>query len=195
MYRGEQDPKDSLRPIRPAVGCISPSNAERAIPSRECAPRKHLIHLDVLCRLAVTMYRREQALKDLPGPKHPLLTGMMVDLVCRRDPHRYVTELAETYGPIFKFRLLIFHVSLANWARKPGMANLICKRLLLTAEQQQDPDLFFLDESRPVLFPVRYAVQEREYECTLQARRNVELSTSFFTMTARPEGTTKFTVT
>ena len=62
-------------------------------------------------RLAVSMYRREQALKDLPGPKHPFLVGMMVDLVCRRDPHRYATELAEQYGPIFKFRLLIFHVS------------------------------------------------------------------------------------
>lgn len=62
------------------------------------------------CRLAFSMYRREQALKDIPGPKHPFLLGMMVDLVCRRDPHRYATELAEQYGPIFKFRLLIFHV-------------------------------------------------------------------------------------
>ena len=68
----------------------------------------------VLCRLAMTMHRREQALKGLPGPKHPLIFGMMVDLVCRRDPHRYATELAERYGPIFKFRLLIFHVSLAT---------------------------------------------------------------------------------
>ena len=59
----------------------------------------------------MTMHRREQALKGLPGPKHPLIFGMMVDLVCRRDPHRYATELAERYGPIFKFRLLIFHVS------------------------------------------------------------------------------------
>ena len=59
----------------------------------------------------MTMHRREQALKGLPGPKHPLIFGMMMDLVCRRDPHRYATELAERYGPIFKFRLLIFHVS------------------------------------------------------------------------------------
>ena len=116
MYRREQALKDPLRPVCPAMGGISPSNAERAVLLRNCATMKGLIHLDVLCRLAVTMYRREQALKDLPGPKHPLLTGMMVDLVCRRDPHRYVTELAETYGPIFKFRLLIFHVSLTNWA-------------------------------------------------------------------------------
>ena len=61
----------------------------------------------------MTMHRREQALKGLPGPKHPLIFGMMMDLVCRRDPHRYATELAERYGPIFKFRLLIFHVSAA----------------------------------------------------------------------------------
>ena len=67
----------------------------------------------MLCRLATTMYRREQALKGLPGPKHPLIFGLMMDLVCRRDPHRYATELAERYGPIFKFRLLIFHVSTA----------------------------------------------------------------------------------
>ena len=50
-------------------------------------------------------------LRTSGGPKHPFLLGMMVDLVCRRDPHRYATELAEQYGPIFKFRLLIFHVS------------------------------------------------------------------------------------
>ena len=68
----------------------------------------------VPCRLAMTMHRREQALKGLPGPKHPLIFGMMMDLVCRRDPHRYATELAERYGPIFKFRLLIFHVSPAT---------------------------------------------------------------------------------
>ena len=59
------------------------------------------------------MYRREQALKDIPGPKHPFLLGMMVDLVCRKDPHRYATQLAEQYGPIFKFRLLIFHVRIS----------------------------------------------------------------------------------
>ena len=64
------------------------------------------------------MYRREQALKDLPGPKHPFLVGLMVDLVCRRDPHRYATELAEQYGPIFKFRLLIFHVSASGQFRR-----------------------------------------------------------------------------
>ena len=56
------------------------------------------------------MHRRSQALKDLPGPTYPFVTGMMLALVCRRDPHRYATELAEKYGPIFKFRLLIFHV-------------------------------------------------------------------------------------
>ena len=62
------------------------------------------------CRKALAMHRRSQALKDLPGPTYPFLPGMMLALVCRRDPHRYATELAEKYGPIFKFRLLIFHV-------------------------------------------------------------------------------------
>ncbi len=92
------------------------ANLALGVKKSESSPKQRMNRkndgLHVACRrLAVSMYRREQALKDLPGPKHPFLLGMMVDLVCRRDPHRYATELAEQYGPIFKFRLLIFHVS------------------------------------------------------------------------------------
>ncbi len=56
------------------------------------------------------MYRRSRALKDVPGPEYPVLTGML-DLLSMRDMHRVCTEYAERYGPIFKWRLFTFHVS------------------------------------------------------------------------------------
>lgn len=61
------------------------------------------------CRLSSAMYKRSQALKHLPGPKYPFLQGFMA-LVERKDIHRYATELAEHFGPIFKFRIFCFHV-------------------------------------------------------------------------------------
>lgn len=62
------------------------------------------------CRFAYGMYRRSRALKDVPGPKYPLLTGML-ELLSMRDMHRVCTESAERYGPIFKWRLFTFHVT------------------------------------------------------------------------------------
>jgi hypothetical protein len=63
------------------------------------------------------MHKRSQALKHLPGPKYPFLLGFM-ELLERKDVHRYATELAEQFGPIFKFRIMCFHVcaSLPNTA-------------------------------------------------------------------------------
>ena len=61
-------------------------------------------------RVSIQTYRRSQAVKGLPGPSYSWLLGLF-ELVERRDVHRYATELAERYGPIFKFRLLGFHVS------------------------------------------------------------------------------------
>jgi len=55
------------------------------------------------------MYRRSRALKDVPGPDYPLLTGKL-ELLSMRDMHRFCTESAEKYGPIFKWRLFTFHV-------------------------------------------------------------------------------------
>jgi hypothetical protein len=55
------------------------------------------------------MWRRHSALKHLPGPKHGPIIGLW-SLLVRKDLHRSATELAEQYGPIFKFRLLWFHV-------------------------------------------------------------------------------------
>ncbi|CAL8464666.1 g4201 [Coccomyxa elongata] len=60
-------------------------------------------------RVTTAMYKRSQALKGLPGPKYPFLLGFM-ELVERKDVHRYATELAEQFGPLFKFRIMCFHV-------------------------------------------------------------------------------------
>jgi hypothetical protein len=53
--------------------------------------------------------RRSAAVHHLPGPKYPFLLGFMA-LVQRKDVHRFATELAEQHGPIFKFRILCYHV-------------------------------------------------------------------------------------
>ncbi len=62
------------------------------------------------CRFGYGMWRRSRALKDLPGPKYNSVVGVM-HLLSVRDMHRVCTEYAEKYGPIFKMRLLTFHVS------------------------------------------------------------------------------------
>ena len=60
-------------------------------------------------RITFQTYRISQAVKDLPGPNYPWLLGYF-DLLTRRDVHRFATELAERFGPIFKFRIICFHV-------------------------------------------------------------------------------------
>ncbi len=56
------------------------------------------------------MRARAQAVAHLPGPKgYSSLLGFFA-LVLRKDVHRFATELAEEYGPLFKFRLLCFQV-------------------------------------------------------------------------------------
>ena len=63
----------------------------------------------LVCRAVIKMRQRSRAIRSLPGPKYPWLLGFMA-LVQRKDVHRYATELAEQYGPIFKFRIVCFHV-------------------------------------------------------------------------------------
>ena len=55
------------------------------------------------------VYRRSRALKDVPGPECNSVLGLL-HLLGKRDMHRVCTEHAETYGPIFKWRLFTFHV-------------------------------------------------------------------------------------
>ena len=57
------------------------------------------------------MQRRAKALEHLPGPKPKYWLPGFMALIVRKDPHRYSTVLAERFGPIFKFRVLCFHVS------------------------------------------------------------------------------------
>lgn len=70
------------------------------------------------------MHKRSVALRHLPGPKYPFLLGFM-ELVERKDVHRYATELAEQFGPIFKFRIMCFHVRTYNPCTQPGFFHLV----------------------------------------------------------------------
>lgn len=62
------------------------------------------------CRLITALQRRSRALAHLPGPKPKYWLPGFMGLIVRRDPHRYSTVLAERFGPIFKFRVLWYHV-------------------------------------------------------------------------------------
>ena len=49
-------------------------------------------------------------LKHLPGPKLPRVQGMAALMQDRKDHHRLLSEWAEEFGPIYRFRFLMFHV-------------------------------------------------------------------------------------
>ena len=67
------------------------------------------------------MQRRAKALEHLPGPKPKYWLPGFMALIVRKDPHRYSTVLAERFGPIFKFRVLCFHVSALRPCRQHDM--------------------------------------------------------------------------
>ena len=71
-----------------------------------CAAIKPVLKISRVARAA---FNRSQALKDLPGPEYGLL-GILGLLRTRKDLHRQVTEWAEQYGPIYRVRVVIFHV-------------------------------------------------------------------------------------
>ena len=64
-----------------------------------------------MCRFTYGMYRRARALAHLPGPQPQNWFLGYMELAYTQQPHRLCTALAEIYGPIFKFRMLCFHVS------------------------------------------------------------------------------------
>lgn len=66
-----------------------------------------------LTRAVKGAFQQSQALKDLPGPSYGLL-GILPLLRARRDFHRLLTEWANIYGPIYHFRVAMFHVSLMS---------------------------------------------------------------------------------
>ncbi len=58
------------------------------------------------------MYRRSHALAHIPGPRPAnWLLGFM-ELAYTQQPHRLCTAISEEFGPIWKFRMLCFHVRL-----------------------------------------------------------------------------------
>ncbi len=62
-------------------------------------------------RFSYGMYRRAKALAHIPGPKPQNWFLGYMELAYTQQPHRLCTALAEIHGPIFKFRMLCFHVS------------------------------------------------------------------------------------
>ena len=78
-------------------------------------------HFNCLRRPAWQIYDRARAVSQLPGPKCSSPLGYF-SLVERKDVHRFATELAEQLGPIFKFRILWFHVRHHLQSRTAGPA-------------------------------------------------------------------------
>ena len=71
-----------------------------------------LMRLRLRCRFFAGTRRRAKALEHLPGPTPKYWLPGFMGLIVSRQPHRYATMLAEKFGPIFKFRVLWYHVSL-----------------------------------------------------------------------------------
>lgn len=60
-------------------------------------------------RALYDLWRRERALAHLPGPNHRGLFGGM-DFINSKAVHRETAKLVNRYGPLFKLRILVFHV-------------------------------------------------------------------------------------
>ena len=60
-------------------------------------------------RSAWDLWRRERALAHLPGPDHRGLFGGMA-FINTKAVHRETARLVNQYGPLFKLRILVFHV-------------------------------------------------------------------------------------
>ena len=71
------------------------------------------------------MYRRSRALAHLPGPKPKNWFMGYMEMVYSQQPHRLNTALSERLGPIWKFRILCFHVSLPLPSAIPVMVSAI----------------------------------------------------------------------
>ena len=85
-------------------------------------------------RSIYSIYRRSRALSALPGPKYPWLLGM-TQFLRTKEPHRLVTELVEQYGPIFKMRVMSFHVRCLHAYQRLHVPWLLCSSALLHALQ------------------------------------------------------------
>ena len=60
-------------------------------------------------RVIRSVWRQHTALAHLPGPVTSNPLGY-VEMLISKEPHRLLLDLAERYGPIYKFRLLHLHV-------------------------------------------------------------------------------------
>ena len=102
-----------------------------------------LMHLRLRCRFFAGTRRRAKALEHLPGPTPKYWLPGFMGLIVSRQPHRYATKLAEKFGPIFKFRVLWYHVSLCPLSLQRRTST-VCKlqgmmHTCMLMMQQHDP--------------------------------------------------------
>ena len=86
------------------------------------------VNSGVLRRFFTGMYWRSRALEHIPGPQPANWCLGFMELAYTQQPHRLCTALSEEFGPIWKFRMLCFHVSLIL-----SHVYLICVNLCLLA--------------------------------------------------------------
>ena len=63
-----------------------------------------------LAKTFAAVWRRSKALKQLPGPEYGIM-GILPLLLKHRDVHRRLIGWADTYGPIYRVRVAMSHVS------------------------------------------------------------------------------------
>ena len=68
-----------------------------------------VVHCACCARSLYDLWRRERALAHLPGPDHRGLFGGMA-FINAKAVHRETAGLVNQYGPLFKMRILVFHV-------------------------------------------------------------------------------------
>lgn len=112
------------------------------------------------------MQRRAKALEHLPGPKPKYWLPGFMALIVRKDPHRYSTVLAERFGPIFKFRVLCFHVRAPRPCHQHDMG---CMSLTGLRSSIVHFDAGGMPCSKRVLFFDQ--AQSSRFECRMLAQR------------------------
>ncbi len=90
--------------------------AVRCLCQHTCIPAQlPIMKREQPCRTIRSAWRQARSVAHLPGPtyNHPL---GFVEILSSKEPHRMLLNLAERYGPIYKFRVIHFQVNpLCAW--------------------------------------------------------------------------------
>ena len=94
-----------------------------------------------LLKTFAAVSRRSKALRDLPGPSYGIL-GILPLLWRQKDIHRQLTKWADEFGPIYRVRIAVFHVSgcCSIWCLPRGScAELTCNLILFAGSRGHRP--------------------------------------------------------